>query len=141
MEHVTGVLSWLIFWAFVAAVIIVPRYLRTRDRERMYETMRIAFEKGQPVPPELIAAMQPSAPLPEPMAPASDRDLRRAIVLIAVGLGISGFGGGIYMALISVTDVGAWITGWSIAGIGAIPGLIGVAYLLLWLASRPRAKA
>ena len=40
----------------------------------------------------------------------------------------------------SVADEGAYITGGSVAGAGAIPGLIGVAYLILWLTKRGAPK-
>lgn len=130
--------AWIAFWAFVAAIIIIPRVLRSRDRARMHETLRIAYEKGQPVPPELIAALQTSA---APPMDTPDRDLRRAIVLIAVGLGLCCLGYGMYYGLSSVNDIAAYTTGGSIAGAGAIPGLIGVAYLILWLTRRNAPRA
>ncbi len=48
----------VVFFGFLAAVIIVPQVLRYRERGRLHETLRAAFERGQPVPPELIAALQ-----------------------------------------------------------------------------------
>ena len=48
----------LAFFGFLAAIIIVPQVLRYKDRGRLHQTLRIAFERGQPVPPELIAALQ-----------------------------------------------------------------------------------
>ncbi len=130
----TGWLVWAVFWIFVGAIILVPQYLRHLDRARLHETLRIAFEKGQPVPPELIESLQrrdAGAPVGTP-----ERDLRRAVVLICVGLGLAGLGYGMWFGLSSVTYEGAYITGGAIAGTGAIPGLIGVAYLILWLAKR-----
>lgn len=134
--------GWLVptvFWIFVGAIILVPQYLRHLDRVRMHETLRIAYEKGQPVPPELIESLQRrdvSAPVGTP-----ERDLRRAVVLIAVGLGLAGLGYGLWFGLSSVTYEGAYITGGAVAGAGAIPGLIGVAYLLLWLTKRSAPRA
>jgi hypothetical protein len=49
----------LIFFAFLGAIIIVPQVLRHQERQRLHETLRLAFERGQPVPPELIAALRP----------------------------------------------------------------------------------
>ena len=69
------------------------------------------------------------------------RDLRRAMVLLAVGLGLCGLGYGLWYGLMSVSDTAAYITGGSIAGAGAIPGLIGVAYLILWITKRGRPQA
>jgi len=79
-----------------------------------------------------IAPRQPETP---------EADLRRAVVLIAVGLGLCGLGYGMWYGLMSVSDIAAYITGGSIAGAGAIPGLIGIAHLLLWASRRGRPKA
>ena len=134
----TGMVVGVAFWAFLAAVVIVPRILKSRDRAKMYETLRVAYEKGQPVPPEMIAALQTNV---EPRMATPERDLRRAIVLIAVGLGLCCLGYGLYYGLSSVNDIAAYTTGGSVAGAGAIPGLIGVAYLILWLTRRNAPKA
>jgi len=134
----TGMVLGVAFWVFVGAIIIVPRILKSRDRARMHETLRMAYEKGQPVPPELIAALQTNA---APPMDTPERDLRRAIVLIAVGLGLACLGYGLYYGLSSVNDIAAYTTGGSVAGAGAIPGLIGVAYLILWLTKRNAPKA
>ncbi|MEO8812704.1 MAG: DUF6249 domain-containing protein [Caulobacteraceae bacterium] len=139
MEHLTGMVLGIAFWATIAAIVLVPRYLRSRDRARMHETLRIAYEKGQPVPPELIAALQTDAVAPR--LPTAERDLRRAIVLIAVGIGMCGLGYALWFGLMSVNDVAAYTSGTSVAGAGAIPGLIGVAYLVLWLTRRNAPKA
>ncbi len=138
----TGVLVTLIFWGFVLALIlglaIGPRYLRSLDRRRMYEVMKLAYEKGQPLPPELMSSLQadPAEILPTPEPTAPDKDLRRAVVLIAVGLGLAGLGAGLGFGIGFASDVGGAIVGGIIAGTGAIPGFIGVAYLLLWLVGR-----
>ena len=142
----TGVLQALIFWGFVLALIlglaIGPRYLRSRERQRLYDMMKVAYEKGQPVPPEILASLTKDEQEPQPSsATSTDRDLRRAIVLIAVGLGIAGLGLGIGWGISMASDIGGAITGGVIAGVGAIPGFIGVAYLILWLVGRSSRKA
>jgi hypothetical protein len=140
MEHISSVMVPLIFFGFLAAVILVPGYLRSKDRERMHETLRIAYEKGQPVPPELIAALQSNPPPTVQTTP--ERDLRRAIVLCAVGLGFCGLGYGLWYGLVSGGhEVGGYIAGPIVAGVGAIPGMIGVAYLILWLGKRNAPKS
>lgn len=137
--HFLGVIMGTVFWVFVASIILVPIYLRHRDRDRMHETLRIAFEKGQPVPPELITALQSNvAPR---VVSTPERDLRRAVVLIALGLGICGLGYGLWYGLMSVSEHAAYISGGCVAGFGAIPGLIGLAYLLLWATRRNQPKA
>jgi hypothetical protein len=134
MESLTGFISSVLFFVVFAAVILVPIYLRYQDRQRMHETLRIAFEKGQPVPPELIAALQSNIAPRRPTTPESD--LRRAIILIAIGLGLCGLGYGMWFGLMSVNEIAAYVTGGSIAGFGAIPGFVGVAHLVLWVTRR-----
>ena len=139
-EHdFSGMVVGVAFWAFLAAIIIVPRVLKHREQMRVQETLRTAYEKGQPVPPELIEAMRSSTPMRIESTP--ERDLRRAIVLIAVGIGIALLGYGLWYGLMSVDDTAAYTTGGSVAGAGAIPGLIGVAYLILWATRKKAPKA
>jgi Domain of unknown function (DUF6249) len=143
----TGVITTLIFWGAVVMVIlglaVGPRYLKSRERQRMFEMMKVAYEKDQPVPPELIAAlqtgdMQPTVGMPQS---TSDGDLRRAVVLIFVGIGVAGLGAGFDYGISFFSPGGGAVTGGIIAGCGAIPGFIGVAYLILWLLGRNTAKA
>ena len=82
----------------------------------------------------MITALQSN--LAPRVAPTPERDLRRGIVLISVGLGLAGLGYGLWYGLMAQNVVAAYISGGSIAGIGAIPGLIGLAYLLLWATRR-----
>jgi hypothetical protein len=138
-EFFTSVLIPIAFFAMIAAIVLVPGYLRSQDRARMHETLRIAYEKGQPVPPELIEALQRNV-APKVIS-TPERDLRRGIVLIAVGLGFAGLGYGLWYGLMSVNEIAAYVTGGSTAGAGAIPGFIGVAYLILWATRRNAPKA
>ena len=55
---VSGVIQALIFFSFLAAIILVPRYLSYKNRSKLHETLRAAIEKGQPMPPELIDALR-----------------------------------------------------------------------------------
>ena len=105
----------------------------------MHETLRIAYEKGQPVPPELIEALQRNV-APRVIS-TPERDLRMGIVLVAVGLGFAGLGYGLWYGLMSVNEIAAYVSGGSTAGFGAIPGFIGVAYLFLWATRRSAPKA
>ena len=117
----------LIFFSFLAAVILVPVYLRSRDRTQMYETLRQAYEHGQAAPPELIQALQ------NPVRPKStpDHDFRRGLTLTVVGLGLCGIGVMFYFGLWDASPVAAAITGASIGGVGVIPMLLGMAFLAL----------
>jgi len=114
---VTGELVGLIlgFTAIVlifgTPIIIVLAVLRHRwRRQRLVNDVVVKLvEKGQPIPPELFI---------EPIQPKSD--LRRGIILVGVGLGLIGFfffgHGGDHDGV----------------GIGFIPLMIGLGYLLSW---------
>lgn len=47
----------VVFFGFLGAVIIVPQVLRYLERGRLHDTLRAAYERGQTVPPEVIAAL------------------------------------------------------------------------------------
>ncbi len=134
MDELVPIVATIFFWSFLTAVILVPIYLRHRDRSQMQETLRTALEKGQTLPTELVTALQNS--VASKTMPTREGDLRRAIVLIAVGLGFCALGYGLWYGLMTVDDTAAYITGGCTAGVGAIPGLIGVAYLILWASKR-----
>jgi hypothetical protein len=56
-----GALVTLIFFGFLVCVIFGPRYLRFKERERVLEMVRLAMERGQAVPPELLDALKVDA--------------------------------------------------------------------------------
>ena len=74
-------------------------------------------EKGQPIPPALLST-------PVAVAAASPLrpwyDLRRGIILLAIGVGVIMFFG-----ISAGWDEGVW-------ALGLIPGLIGAGYILAW---------
>ena len=147
----SGTMESLIFWLFVLALVLGlalgPRIIRSRERQKLYEVMRVAYERGQPVPPELFESLSradnPSGGggIDTTPADAQSRDLRRAVVLIAVGLGIGGLGLGLGAGISIVSHIGGAIVGGVLVGSGAIPGFIGVAYLLLWIVGRGTHRA
>ena len=117
------------FFAMIAAIVLGPRYFRSRDRQRLLDTLRIAYDRGQPVPPEIIESLhfdERAKPISSP-----DRDLRSGIVLVAVGLAFVVLAGTIQYV---EGDEEAWI----LAAIGAFPGLIGLAHIAFWLGRRGR---
>jgi hypothetical protein len=58
------------------------------------------------------------------------------VVLIAVGFGLICLGVFLGFGISMASEEGGWVTGGAIAGAGAIPGMIGLAYLLLFLMKR-----
>lgn len=142
-----GILVPIAFFAMIAAIVIMPKYFRSRDRDRLHETLRLAYEKGQPVPPELIEALQPAggvvtrAEVMQDSLPRAraERDLRQGVVWLAVGVGLVLVGAASYAGLYA--DGGAPETFGAFAALGAIPACIGLAFLGLWFFGRKRTTA
>ncbi|HEX4199760.1 MAG TPA: DUF6249 domain-containing protein [Caulobacteraceae bacterium] len=143
IDQIVPILGIFMIIAIVIGPLWIRSYFAARERAQMHETLRVAYEKGQPVPPELIEKL--TAPVQRQSYGggygAPDADLRRAIILIAVGLGLVGLGAGLFWGFMYVNPIPAGIIGGSTAGAGAIPGFIGLAYLVLWLAKRSGPRA
>ncbi|KQY29780.1 hypothetical protein ASD21_18270 [Caulobacter sp. Root1455] len=105
----------------VAAIVIVPAWLRTRDRREMQATVRAAIEKGQPLPPELVEAL--SKDVRPKMVSSSHRDMRIGVILLFVAGGVALTG----VALGQINDNAMYGT---LSG-AAIPGMIGLAFVIL----------
>ena len=139
-----GILSLLIPFAGMAMIIAlvvgpiwIRSYYKERERAQLHETLRVAYEKGQAPPPELIEKLTTGGGVQMQTPPSTNEsDLRRAVVLIAVGIGLGLLGLGLGYGIGLNSPEGGWITGGAIAGSGAIPGMIGLAYLFLWLGRR-----
>ena len=60
--------------AMITAIVIAPRYFRSQERQKLQETMRAAIERGQTIPPEVVAAITSDVTPPRQTSP--ERDLR-----------------------------------------------------------------
>lgn len=106
-----GIIFMTVFGAPVLIVAVIMYFTFSRNR-MMHKTIRMMVEKGQPVPPALLA--------PPPPAVRQRSDMRRGIVLVMVGLAIM-----LFFGAVNNWEGGSW-------AIGIIPFLIGVGYLLVW---------
>ncbi|RZJ01985.1 MAG: hypothetical protein EON90_01330 [Brevundimonas sp.] len=115
-----GVWVPIALFAMIAAIVIVPSWLKSKERKEMQASLRASIEKGQQLPPEVIDAL--TRQNIRPVATAS-RDLRTGVIMLAVALGI-GLTFGIlgYNYDEDILGFGAW---------AAIPGTIGVAFIIL----------
>lgn len=104
----------------IIAIVVVPAWLKSKERKEMQATLRSAIEKGQPLPPEVIETI--SKENVKPPATAA-RDLRTGVILLAVAFGI-----GIFGYAVSFAEMDAY---YPIVGIAAIPGMIGLAFIIL----------
>lgn len=106
----------------VVAIIAIPAWLKSRDRREMQQTLRTAIEKGQALPPEVIEALSQDA---AKTVPSAARDLRVGVIWLAVAIGIAAAGWGI-----SYADGDSEIF-YVMGGLCAIPGFIGLAFIIL----------
>ena len=112
----------------VAAIVIIPRWMKARERAEMQQTVRAAIDKGQPLPPELVEAMSKDTRVPK----SASSDLRQGVIWLAVGIGIAAF------SLANVVGFGErygghWEAGPPLLGLAAIPACIGIAFIVLSL--------
>lgn len=110
MSGLVAILSVIL--AFGTPIIIVIAILvhKSRRTQRIHQTVVALAEKGLPIPPDLFVD-KPAADNTSP--------LHKGVLLIAVGVGLTIF-------FLSMQDRHApW-------GVGMIPLLIGVGYLIVW---------
>lgn len=119
MEELIPLTAISMPFLMVIAIVVVPAYLRSRERKEMQATIRSAIEKGQPLPQELIDAMTKDVRQPA----TALRDLRSGIIWLAVGAGLAGLG-----VLIGFEEHDALHP---LLGIAIIPAMIGLALVIL----------
>ena len=116
----------LTFFAMIAAIVILPGYFKSQERQKLQDTLRTAIEKGSPLPPEVIAAITSDAkPARTPF-----NDLRAGIIWLGIAVGLAAFG-----FAISFEEPDAF---YILLGISAFPGFIGLAFILVSFAGRGR---
>jgi len=113
------------FFAMIVAVVALPVYFRSKERMKLHDTLRAAYERGQPVDPAIIEAIQRA----ERVRPTAERDFRIGVILLAVALAMVTIG-----AVTSDISDGHSLRGMVAAA--AFPGFIGLAFLGFWLGKR-----
>ncbi len=127
----TAPIGSIFFFGMIAAIVIVPRWFRTREREALQATLRAAIERGQPLPPEVIDAISRDAK----SLPSSGRDLRTGIILLCVAAAFVTIGiTGSYYSDGDFEPTGVLI------GVGALPGFVGLAFLIMALVGRGKSR-
>lgn len=126
MEGVIGTMIPIFFFAMIAAIVIVPRYFRSLERQKMAETLKVAIERGQPLPTEVVDAMSSSVKTP----PTPQRDLRTGIIWLGVGVGLGAMGWAL-----SFEDPDATLP---LVGIACFPVFIGLAFIAMSFLNRGR---
>lgn len=108
---IVAIVFMTIFGAPVLIVAVIMYFGFSRNR-MMHRTIRMMAEKGQPIPPALLAPPTPAV--------RQRSDMRRGVVLCMVGLGLM-----VFFGAVNEWEGGSW-------AIGVIPLVIGLGYLLVW---------
>ena len=105
MSNLVPILFFLGLFAMIAAIVIMPQWLRRKEREAIMATITALAEKDRPFPADLLASL-----LAE-QRPSREQDIR-----LGLGLNIGGVPNAFVAPLIGIA-------------IGALPGCIGAVYL------------
>ena len=124
-----GILVPISLFGMIAAIVILPRYFRSQERQKMAEALKAAIERGQTVSPDFLDAMQTNVRAPDlPATP--QRDLRTGIIWLGVAMGLVALGMSVGF---EEPDASYWFIGFE-----AFPGFIGAAFIVLGLINRPK---
>lgn len=124
-----GILVPIAFFAMIAAIVILPRYFKSQERQKMAETLRAAIERGEPLPTEVIDAMSTNVRSPG-LPPSPQRDIRTGVVWLAIGAGLAALG-----VVISFEEPDALFV---FLGFATLPFFIGLAFVALGLLNKPK---
>lgn len=105
-EAPVEILVPLAFFATVVGITALVIVFRHRREKLRHETIRLSIESGHPITPELLI-------------PGRVSTLRRGLVLLGAGIGLS------IMVGVAADDSGAW-------AVGMLPAMIGAAYIVIW---------
>ena len=112
------------FFAMIAAIVIVPRYLKSIERQKLQDTLRASIEKGAELPPEVVQALTSDVkPAPSPY-----RDLRAGVIWLGLAIGFAALG-----FAVSFEEPDAL---YPMLGVAAFPGFIGLALIILAVVAR-----
>jgi len=115
---VEGIFVPIALFAALAIIFCFFFWFRARNRREMQQTIRAAIERGQELTPELVES------LGKPELPFPDKDLRLALIWLAVAAGIALFGLGMGRIEEEVFSI--------MLSIAAFPLMIGIAYMIMW---------
>lgn len=118
-EPLVAIIVPVAFFLTILIPLCLAFYFRYRNRQEVQNTIRAAIDRGQELTPEILERLGQARP-------TKDQDLRRGAIAVALGAGFAAFG----------LLVGEEEAVQPLIAIGALPFLIGLAYIGLWLMRR-----
>jgi len=107
----------LVVFGCPVAIVGLVAYFRARKQKQLHETIRAMIEKGVPIPPELLRSPTPTGDASEAERDDPRTALRQGLFLVALGVGIC--------VWLLIESSASW-------GLGFIPFLIGLAFIIEW---------
>jgi hypothetical protein len=104
----------------VIVIVVVSKIYKNKEQTEIHKTLRMAIEKGQNLSKEDFDILRNNVKVKSPMD-----DIRNGLITMFVGIGIGVFG---YVLSFHESDAL-----YPLVGIGAIPGFIGLALVLIGL--------
>lgn len=104
----------VIFFSSAPLIVLIIAYFAYRNRRDLQETIRLAIQSGQPLPEGVMNALD------KRRTPNTQADLRKAVLLLCLGIG------GAIILFVSNRGEPA------VALLGLVPCVLGLGYLFLW---------
>jgi len=124
----TAVTIVAIVFGSIVSLFLVPAVLRSREREKLQDTLKAAIEAGQSLPADVITALSSNVKVRMPASP--ERDLRVGIIWSGVAAGLAGLA-----IALSFDEPEAT---YPLLGLACFPGFIGLAFILMAYLGRNR---
>ncbi|OYU70116.1 MAG: hypothetical protein CFE28_08990 [Alphaproteobacteria bacterium PA2] len=117
-----------IIFGSIVSLFLVPTIMRSREREKLQDTLKAAIEAGQSLPADVITALSSNVKVRMPASP--ERDLRVGIIWSGVAAGLTGLA-----IALSFDEPDAT---YPLLGLACFPGFIGLAFILMAYLNRNR---